>query len=177
MQRNCVNRIVNITILFNHSTWIGTPLTHSGQKLSSQFLVSNSGVTILDGAKVTIGNNVMLAPGVGIYTAGHPIHPYPRNIGIEYSFPVTIGDNVWVGAQTVINPGVTIGSNVVIGSGSVVNKDIPDNVIAVGNPCRVIRKITDDDKKYYFKDLEIEKEFYEYAERDDLENFFTKTVE
>ena len=138
---------------------------------------ANSGVTILDGAKVTIGNNVMLAPGVGIYTAGHPIHPYPRNIGIEYSFPVTIGDNVWVGAQTVINPGVTIGSNVVIGSGSVVNKDIPDNVIAVGNPCRVIRKITDDDKKYYFKDLEIEKEFYEYSERDDLENFFTKTVE
>lgn len=134
---------------------------------------ANTGVTILDGAKVTIGDNVFLAPYVGIYTAGHPIHPHPRNLGIEYNFPVTIGDNVWVGAQTVINPGVTIGSNVVIGSGSVVTKDIPDNVIAVGNPCRVIRKITDEDRNYYFRDMEIDKELYDYAETGvDIENNF-----
>lgn len=126
---------------------------------------ANTGLTILDGARVTIGNNVFCAPYVGIYTAGHPVHPYPRNLGIEYNLPVTIGDNVWIGAQSVINPGVTIGSNVVIGSGSVVTKDIPDNVIAVGNPCRVLRKITDEDKSYYFRNLPIDRELYDIAEK------------
>lgn len=126
---------------------------------------ANTGLTVLDGAKVTIGNNVFCAPYVGIYTAGHPVHPYPRNLGIEYNLPVTIGDNVWIGAQSVINPGVTIGSNVVIGSGSVVTKDIPDNVIAVGNPCRVLREITDEDKNYYFRNLPIDRELYDIAEK------------
>ena len=126
---------------------------------------ANTGLTVLDGAKVTIGDNVFCAPYVGIYTAGHPVHPYPRNLGIEYNMPVTIGDNVWIGAQSVINPGVTIGSNVVIGSGSVVTKDIPDNVIAVGNPCRVLRKITDEDKNYYFRNLPIDRELYDIAEK------------
>lgn len=117
---------------------------------------SNYNCIILDCAKVTIGNNVFLAPNVGIYTAGHPIHYEPRNEEYEYAFPITIGDNVWVGGNTVINPGVAIGDNCVIGSGSVITKNIPANSIAVGNPCRVIRKISDEDKKYYFKDLKFE---------------------
>ncbi|MBT9778804.1 sugar O-acetyltransferase [Clostridium sp. MCC353] len=122
---------------------------------------ANYNVVILDVAKVTIGKNVMFAPNVAVYTAGHPIHHEPRNMGYEYGIPVTIGDNVWIGGNTVINPGVTIGSNVVIGSGSVVTKDIPDNVIAAGNPCRVIRAITDDDKKYYYKDKEFDMDDYD----------------
>ncbi len=113
---------------------------------------ANFNTVILDVAKVKIGNNVMFAPNVSVYTAGHPIHPDSRNSGYEYGIPVTIGDNVWVGGNTVINPGVTIGNNCVIGSGSVVTKDIPDDSIAVGNPARVIRKITEEDRKYYFKD-------------------------
>lgn len=114
---------------------------------------SNYNCIILDCAPVTIGDNVLLAPNVSIYTAGHPIHYEPRNEAYEYAFPVTIGNNVWIGGNTVINPGITIGGNTVIGSGSVVTKDIPANVIAVGSPCKVIRSITDEDKKYYFKNL------------------------
>lgn len=113
---------------------------------------ANYNAVILDVGKVTIGKNVMFAPNVSIYTAGHPIHPDSRNSGYEYGIPVTIGDNVWVGGNVVICPGVTIGNNVVIGAGSVVTKDIPDNVIAAGNPCRVIREITEEDRKYYYKD-------------------------
>lgn len=112
---------------------------------------ANYNLTILDAGKVTIGENVMIAPNVSIYTAGHPIHPDIRNTGYEYGIHVTIGNNVWIGGNTVINPGVHIGNGVVIGSGSVVTKDIPDNVIAAGNPCKVLRQITDDDKKYYYK--------------------------
>ncbi len=97
----------------------------------------------------------MFAPNVSILTAGHPIHHEPRNSGVEYAFPISIGDNVWIGANVVINPGVSIGKNTVIGSGSVVTKEIPDNVIAVGNPCRILRKITDEDKLYYFKRLKL----------------------
>lgn len=113
---------------------------------------ANFNCVILDVGKVKIGSNVMFAPNVSIYTAGHPIHPESRNSGYEYGIAITIGDNVWIGGSVVINPGVHIGNNVVIGSGSVITKDIPDNVIAVGNPCRVIREITDADRKYYFKD-------------------------
>lgn len=119
---------------------------------------SNYNCIILDCAKVTIGNNVFLAPNVGIYTAGHPIHYEPRNEEYEYAFPISIGNNVWIGGNTVINPGVNIGDNCVIGSGSVITKDIPANCIAVGNPCRVIREITDEDKNYYFKKLKFENE-------------------
>lgn len=119
---------------------------------------SNYNCIILDCAKVTIGNNVFLAPNVGIYTAGHPIHYEPRNEEYEYAFPISIGNNVWIGGNTVINPGVNIGNNCVIGSGSVITKDIPANCIAVGNPCRVIREITDEDKNYYFKKLKFENE-------------------
>lgn len=102
---------------------------------------ANHHCIILDGAKVKIGNNVFLAPNVSLFTAGHPIDAQRRNEGWEYAHPITIGDDVWIGGNTVINPGVTIGSNVVIGSGSVVVKDIPSNTIAVGNPCKPIKSI------------------------------------
>ena len=113
---------------------------------------SNYNLTILDVSKVVIGENVMIAPNVSIYTAGHPIHPDSRNSGYEYGVGVTIGNNVWIGGSVVINPGVHIGNNAVIGSGSVVTKNIPDNAIAAGNPCKVIRYITEADRKYYYKD-------------------------
>ena len=107
---------------------------------------ANYGCVILDVNKVSIGNNVFMAPCVCLYTAGHPIDKDIRNENLEYGWPITIGDDVWIGGSVVINPGVTIGSNVVIGSGSVVTKDIPDGVVACGNPCRVKRKITKKDK-------------------------------
>ena len=94
-----------------------------------------------------------MAPNVAIYTAGHPIHPDTRNTMYEYGFEVIIGDNVWIGGNTVICLGVHIGDNVVIGAGSVVTKDIPEWSIAAGNPCKVIRKITEADRKYYFKNI------------------------
>lgn len=113
---------------------------------------ANYNCCIIDVAKVTIGDSCMLAPNVSIYTAGHPVHPASRNSGFEFGLEVTIGDNVWIGGSTVILPGVHIGSNTVIGAGSVVTKDIPDWVIAAGNPCKVVRSITEADRKYYYKD-------------------------
>ena len=117
---------------------------------------ANYNCTILDVAKVTIGDNVMLAPNVAIYTAGHPIHPETRNSGYEYGKEVVIGSNVWIGGNCVICPGVTIGSNVVIGAGSVVTRDIPDWCVAAGNPCRVLRPITNADRRKLFHDEEID---------------------
>lgn len=119
---------------------------------------ANYNCTILDVAKVRIGDNCQMAPNVSIYTAGHPVHPVSRNSTYEYGKEVTIGDNVWIGGNTVICPGVHIGDNVVIGAGSVVTKDIPDWVVAAGNPCRVLRKITDDDKRKLFGGEEIDEE-------------------
>lgn len=110
---------------------------------------ANFDCIIIDVAKVNIGNNVFFGPRVGVYTAGHPIDPDVRNTLLEFGKEIKIGNNVWVGGNTVINPGVTIGNNVVIGSGSIVTKDIPDNVIAVGNPCKVLRAITAEDKQYW----------------------------
>lgn len=121
---------------------------------------ANYGLTILDVGKVTIGDNVLIAPNVSIYTAGHPIHPQSRNSGYEYGIPITIGNNVWIGGNAVILPGVTIGNNVVIGAGSVVTKDIPSNMIAMGNPCKIIREITDEDRKFYYKNQEFDVEDY-----------------
>ena len=122
---------------------------------------ANYNCTIIDVAKVKIGDNCQMAPNVAIYTAGHPLHPVARNSMYEYGISVTIGDNVWIGGNTVIMPGVHIGSNTVIGAGSVVTKDIPDWSVAVGNPCRVIKKITEEDKKYYYKDREFDSEAWE----------------
>lgn len=126
---------------------------------------ANYNCTILDVAKVIIGDNCQMAPNVAIYTAGHPVHPDTRNTAYEYGIEVTIGDNVWIGGNTVICPGVHIGSNTVIGAGSVVTKDIPDWVIAAGNPCRVIREITDADRKFYFRDREFDDEAWKDVQR------------
>lgn len=127
---------------------------------AGDYFYANYNCTILDVGKVIIGDNVMFAPNVSIYTAGHPIHPDSRNSGYEYGIPVTIGNNVWIGGNVVINPGVTIGNDVVIGAGSVVTKDIPDRVVALGNPCRVVRQIVEDDRKYYFKNKEFDVQDY-----------------
>lgn len=125
---------------------------------------ANYNCTIVDVAKVKIGDNCQMAPNVAIYTAGHPIHPVSRNSAYEYGIEVTIGDNVWIGGSTVIVPGVHIGSNTVIGAGSVVTKDVPDWVIAAGNPCRVIRKISEKDIKFYFKDQAFDEEAWKHIE-------------
>lgn len=108
---------------------------------------ANHNTVILDAAKVKFGDNVFIAPDCGFYTAGHPMDFERRNAGLEYAYPITVGDNVWIGAGVQVIPGITIGNNVVIGSGSIVVEDIPDNSVAVGNPCRVIRAITEEDKK------------------------------
>lgn len=119
---------------------------------------ANYNCTILDVAKVTIGDNCFMAPNVAIYTAGHPIYPDVRSAMWEYGKEVTFGDNVWIGGNTVICPSVHIGSNVIIDAGSVVTKDIPDWAVAAGNPCKVLRMITEDDKRRLFRDEEIDDE-------------------
>lgn len=122
---------------------------------------ANYNCTIIDVAKVTIGDYCQMAPNVAIYTAGHPVYPSTRDSLYEYGKAVTIGDHVWIGGNTVICPGVTIGNNVVIGAGSVVTRDIPDWTIAVGNPCRVQRVITEQDRKKLFKEEEIDEEAWQ----------------
>lgn len=110
---------------------------------------TNHNVTILDGAKVIFGDNVFIAPNCVFSTAGHAIDSEQRNQGLEIAQPITVGDSVWIGANVSVLPGVTIGSNTIIGAGSVVTKDIPEGVIAVGNPCKVVRKVTAADKEKY----------------------------
>ena len=121
---------------------------------------ANYNFIVLDVGKVKIGDNFMCGPNVQISTAGHPLHPESRASGYEYGIDITIGDNVWIGGNVLVCPGVTIGSNVVIGGGSVVTKDIPDNMLAYGNPCRVIREITEADRDYYFRDRKFDVEDY-----------------
>lgn len=111
----------------------------------------NYNCTMLDVAKITFGDNCFLAPNVAVYTAGHPIHPAARNSLYEYGLPITVGDNVWIGGNVILLPGVTVGSNCVIAAGSVVTKDIPPWSVAAGNPARVVRAITEDDLPYYCK--------------------------
>lgn len=102
---------------------------------------SNHNLIILDGNKVEFGDNVFIAPNCGFYTAGHPLDVETRNKGLEYAKPIKVGNNVWIGGNVVVLPGVNIGDNVVIGAGSLVNKNIPSNSLAVGNPCKVIKNI------------------------------------
>lgn len=121
---------------------------------------ANYNFIVLDVGKVKIGDNFMCGPNVQISTAGHPLHPESRASGYEYGIDITIGDNVWIGGNVLVCPGVMIGSNVVIGGGSVVTKDIPDNMLAYGNPCRIIREITEADRDYYFRDRKFDVEDY-----------------
>ena len=119
-------------------------------------IYANSNLTIVDDGHVYVGDNVMFGPNVTIATANHPIEPTLRAKGLQYNKDVYIGENTWIGAGVIIVPGVRIGKNTVIGGGSVVTKDIPDNVVAVGNPCRVLREISEHDKKYFYKNEEID---------------------
>jgi len=137
-----------------NNIWIEPPLrmaygknTHIGENFYANF-----NLTIIDDIEVYIGDNVMIAPNVTITPTGHPVDPELRKGGTQFSIPINIGNDVWIGSNVVILPGVTIGENSVIGAGSIVTKDIPANVVAVGSPCRVLRKIGQHDKEYYYKD-------------------------
>ncbi|UPK41510.1 galactoside O-acetyltransferase [Paenibacillus pabuli] len=113
----------------------------------------NFNLTVVDDYKVIIGNDVMFGPNVTIAVTNHPLHPEKRKEGGMFALPVVIEDGAWIGSGAIIVPGVTIGMGSVIGAGSVVTRDIPANVIAVGNPCRVLREISDHDREYYYKDM------------------------
>ena len=133
-----------------YANWGGAPV-YLGDNVYANF-----SLTLVDDANIYIGDNVMLAPNVTIATAGHPVNVELRSKLMQFNADVHIEKNVWVGAGAVILPGVTIGENSVIGAGSVVTKDIPANVVAVGNPCRVIRQIGEKDNEYYFRDKKID---------------------
>ena len=144
----------------SENAWVNPPFycDYGTHIEAGKNLFVNYNCTIIDVAKVTIGDNCQLAPNVAIYTAGHPVYPVTRNSGYEYGKGVTIGDNVWIGGNSVICPGVTIASNTVIGAGSVVTRDIPAWSVAAGNPCRVIRAITEEDRRKLFRQEDIDDE-------------------
>lgn len=133
-----------------HSNWGGRNL-HFGNDVYANF-----NLTVVDDCDIFVGNAVLFGPNVTLVAGTHPIHPKLRSKQAQYNVPVHIGDNVWIGANSVILPGVHIGENTVIGAGSVVTKDIPANVVAIGSPCRVLREINDQDMHYYYQDLEID---------------------
>ena len=118
-------------------------------------IYANFNLTLVDDTHIYVGDNTMFGPNVTLATAGHPVLPELREKGYQFNIPIHIGKNCWIGAGSVILPGVTVGDGSVIGAGSVVTKDIPSGVVAVGNPCRVLRKIGDRDREYYYKDLRI----------------------
>ena len=132
-----------------HSNWGGKHV-HFGKGVYANF-----NLTCVDDTHIYVGDHTMFGPNVTLATAGHPILPSLREKAYQYNMPVKIGRNCWLGAGVVVLPGVTIGDNTVIGAGSIVTKDIPANVVAVGNPCKVLRPIGEKDEKYYFKDKEI----------------------
>ncbi|MEG0545602.1 MAG: sugar O-acetyltransferase [Oscillospiraceae bacterium] len=135
------------------------PPLHANWGRHSHFgnnVYANFNLTLVDDTHIYVGDNVMFAPNVIVATAAHPIEPELRRKIAQFNIPVHIGNNVWIGAGAIILPGVNIGDNSVIGAGSVVTKDIPENVVAVGNPCKVLRKISERDKEYYYKDMKID---------------------
>lgn len=119
-------------------------------------IYANFGLTLVDDTHIYVGDNTMFGPHVTVATAGHPIDPTLRAKEYQYNMPIHIGKNCWIGAGSLILPGVTIGDNTVIGAGSVVTKDIPSSVVAVGNPCRVMRDVGEHDREYYFKSRKID---------------------
>ena len=133
-----------------HANW-GGHHTHLGKNVYANF-----NLTLVDDTDIYIGDYTMLGPNVVLATAGHPICPELRARAYQYNLPVRIGRNCWLGAGVVVLPGVSIGDNSIIGAGSIVTKDIPANVIAVGNPCRVMRPITEKDYEYYYRDKKID---------------------
>lgn len=133
-----------------HSNW-GGKYMHFGDNVYANF-----NLTVVDDTDVYVGDNVLIGPNVTLITGTHPIHPGLRAKQAQYNVPVVVGNNVWLGANAVVLPGVHIGDNSVIGAGSIVTKDIPANVVAVGNPCRVLREINEDDMRYFNKGKEIE---------------------
>jgi len=133
-----------------HSNWGGKHI-HFGKNVYANF-----NFTAVDDTHIYVGDYTMIGPNVTLATAGHPILPNLRQQGYQYNAPIHIGKNCWLGAGVIVLPGVTIGDNTVIGAGSIVTKDIPANVVAVGNPCKVLREINDKDKEFYFKDKRIE---------------------
>ena len=135
-----------------HANWGGKHV-HFGNKVYANF-----NLTMVDDTDIYVGDAVMFGPNVTVATAGHPVLPSLREKAVQYNIPVRIGRNVWIGAGAVILPGVTIGENSVIGAGSVVTKDIPANVVAVGNPCHVLRKIGEKDREYYYHDRRVDME-------------------
>lgn len=132
-------------------SWVEPPFhcDYGGNIFLGKNCYLNCDCILLDVCDIRLGDNVLLAPRVCIFTATHPIDAGVRNSGLEYGKPVRIGNSVWIGGNTVINPGVSIGDGTVVGSGSVVTKDLPGNVIAAGNPCRVLRAITDQDRRHW----------------------------
>lgn len=123
---------------------------------------ANFNFTCVDDTDIFVGDFTMFGPNVTLATAGHPILPELRKKAYQYNMPIHIGKNCWLGAGVVVLPGISIGDNSVIGAGSVVTKDVPPNVVAIGNPCRVLREINDRDRKFYFKDRRISKEILEF---------------
>ncbi len=132
------------------SNW-GCHHVHLGRNVYANF-----GLTLVDDTHIYIGDYTMLGPNVTIATAGHPIDPDLRRQGLQYNMPVRIGKNCWLGAGVIVMPGVTIGDNTVIGAGSIVTRDIPSGVVAVGNPCRVLREVGPRDREFYFRDRRID---------------------
>ncbi len=133
-----------------HANWAGKHV-HFGKGVYANF-----NLTLVDDTHIYVGDYTMFGPNVVLATAGHPILPELRPLAYQYNMPIHIGRNCWLGAGVIVLPGVTIGDNTVIGAGSVVTKDIPANVVAVGNPCKVLREINEHDKEYYFNDRKIE---------------------
>ncbi len=133
-----------------HANWGGRHV-HFGRNIYANF-----NLTLVDDTHIYVGDNTMFGPNVVVATAGHPLLPELREQGYQYNAPVHIGRNCWIGAGAILLPGVTVGDNAVIGAGSIVTRDVPANVLAVGNPCRVLREIGEHDRAYYFKDRRID---------------------